>query len=233
MRALLSSKPESRSTNQKIFFAAVTVALVGMLAKAGITVKELIVAKMVWPGRRTGCFSHRLPCSILHCQPGCWFFGRGVYPGFYQTRKRCVGAAAAQKLFSGLLVMLVLILVGLAVVLGVLAPYYLPFLGSNFSPEKLLFTRRLLCWMLPFIVFNGAKADFGHFNAGEKFARAGNSSSYNAAGDDFISGICRGQLRSFFSCRRRGSGQLYRSGGTGVGAAIAQIVCPDTLVRLE
>jgi len=61
----------------------------------------------------------------------------------------------------------------IAIVLGALAPAYLPFLGSNFSPEKLRLTRELLYVLLPFVVFNGI-AIFASaiLNAGEKFSLA-------------------------------------------------------------
>jgi putative peptidoglycan lipid II flippase len=170
MRALFSTQSASRSNNQKIFVAAVTVGLVGMLAKAGIAAKELIVAKMFGRGDDLDAFliAFLLPSFVVNLLVGA--LGSAFVPVFIETREK-EGAEAAQKLFSSLLLITVAVLALMAAVLAVLAPYYLPFLGSNFSSAKLLFTRRLLLWLLPFIVFNGATVFVSAvLNAGERFA---------------------------------------------------------------
>jgi putative peptidoglycan lipid II flippase len=58
-----------------------------------------------------------------------------------------------------------------ATILGIAAPWFLPYLGSAFSPAKLHFTEHLLYVMLPFVLFNGISLFAGTtLNAGEKFA---------------------------------------------------------------
>jgi putative peptidoglycan lipid II flippase len=170
MRSLFSSRIGARSTNQKIFFAALTVALVGMLAKGGVAAKELIVAKLFGRGDELDAFliSFLLPSFLVNLLIGA--LGSAFVPVFVETREKH-GAEAAQKLFSSLLLIIIVVLVVMAALLGFLATYYLPFLGSNFSPAKLLFTRRLLWWLLPFIIFNGVTVFISAvLNAGEKFA---------------------------------------------------------------
>jgi putative peptidoglycan lipid II flippase len=55
--------------------------------------------------------------------------------------------------------------------LALLAPYYLPLLGSRFSPEKIELTRKLLYTLLPWVVLSGIAAMASSvLNAGEKFA---------------------------------------------------------------
>ncbi|MGH7247019.1 MAG: murein biosynthesis integral membrane protein MurJ, partial [Pseudomonadota bacterium] len=55
--------------------------------------------------------------------------------------------------------------------LGVFAPYYLPFIGSGFSAAKLALTNRLLYVLLPFVVLSGVAATCtAILNAGKRFA---------------------------------------------------------------
>jgi putative peptidoglycan lipid II flippase len=170
MKAFLSTRPESRSTNQKIFFAAVTVAVVGMLAKAGMTAKELLVAKVFGRGDDLDAFliAFLLPAFIVNLAMGS--LSVAFLPMFVETREKH-GAQASQKLFSNVLLLSVAALAVLTAMLGVFAPYYLTLLGSNFSPAKLLLTRMLLYWVLPFVLFNGVSLFItSALNAGEKFA---------------------------------------------------------------
>jgi putative peptidoglycan lipid II flippase len=92
-----------------------------------------------------------------------------MIPTFIQVRER-EGKEAAQRLFSGLMVVSLGLLVGVSVVVGILAPDFLPLLGSGFSPEKLMLTRQLLYALLPFIALSGlAVAWTAILNAGEHF----------------------------------------------------------------
>jgi putative peptidoglycan lipid II flippase len=53
---------------------------------------------------------------------------------------------------------------------GILAPHFLPLLGSGFSPAKLMLTRRLLYALLPFIALSGLAVTWtAVLNAGEHF----------------------------------------------------------------
>src|SRR5260370_24217454 len=65
----------------------------------------------------------------------------------------------------------VLALTALAALLGFLAPYYLPYLGSGFSAAKLRLTRDLLYVLLPFVFFSGfAGCASAALNSAENFA---------------------------------------------------------------
>jgi len=62
------------------------------------------------------------------------------------------------------------LLLGVALALGLLAPYYLPLLASGFGPAKLMLTRRLLYFLLPYVVLSGVVVNLtAVLNAGEKF----------------------------------------------------------------
>jgi len=93
-----------------------------------------------------------------------------LIPSLVETRQN-QGNQAAQRLFSSMILLSVLALLGLALLLGLLAPYYLPYLGSGFTAAKLRLTRDLLYILLPFIFFSGvAGSASALLNATEKFA---------------------------------------------------------------
>jgi len=93
-----------------------------------------------------------------------------LIPTFIKTRQQ-EGTEAAQKLFASVMLLSLLLLAAIAVLLGLLAPYYLPYLGSGFSAVKLKLTRELLYVLLPFLLFDGiAGCATAVLNAGERFA---------------------------------------------------------------
>ena len=158
------------STNRKIFRAAVTVAAAGLLAKGGLAMKELIVARAFGRGDDLDAFliAFVLPSFMLNLVMGS--LGAAFVPAFVDVRQK-KGVAAAQKLLSSVAALSLAVMVVMAVLLGVLAPYYLPMLASSFSPQKLHLTRELLYWILPFILFSGLSTFVSAvLNAGEKFA---------------------------------------------------------------
>jgi putative peptidoglycan lipid II flippase len=63
------------------------------------------------------------------------------------------------------------LLVVISALVGILPHYFLPFLGSGFSPAKLLLTRQLLYALLPYIALSGLAVTWtGMLNAEERFA---------------------------------------------------------------
>lgn len=158
------------TTNRKIFRAAVTVVFAGMLAKAAIATKELFVANVFGRSDSLDAFliAFLLPSFVLNLVMGS--LGAAFVPIFVETRETH-GGHEAQRLFSSVLMLSVAALAAVAALLGLLARYYLPLLGSSFSPEKLQLTRELLYAMLPFVLFNGTGLFVSSvLNAGEKFA---------------------------------------------------------------
>ena len=108
-----------------------------------------------------------LPSFLVNLIAGS--FNAAMIPTFIEVRER-EGKAAAQRLFSGVMVVSLGLLVGASAVVGVLAPYFLPLLGSGFSLAKLMLTRHLLYALLPFILLSGlAVAWTAVLNAGEHF----------------------------------------------------------------
>src|SRR5271157_900401 len=143
----LSSVPAqatpSLSPGRKIFNAAISVAACSAIAGLGSTAKELVVARWFGRGDALDAFliAFLLPSFLVNLVAGS--FNSAMIPTFIQVREKD-GKEAAQRLFSGLMVVSLGLLVGVSVVVGILAPDFLPLLGSGFSPAKLILTRRLL-----------------------------------------------------------------------------------------
>ncbi|HEX7287458.1 MAG TPA: lipid II flippase MurJ [Candidatus Angelobacter sp.] len=164
------SKGGADSTNRKIFRAALTVGLIGLLAKAALGGKELVIAQ--WFGRSDALdaflIAYLLPSFVMNLLTGA--LASALVPVLVETRHR-QGREASETLVSNVAFISLIVLSAVALLLALLAPLYLPWLGSSFSPEKLLLTRKLLYVLLPWIVLSGMAAMASCvLNSGEKFA---------------------------------------------------------------
>jgi putative peptidoglycan lipid II flippase len=149
--------------------AAASVAACSALVGLASTGKELAVAR--WFGRSDALdaylIAYLLPSFLVALVAGS--FNASMIPTFIRVRER-EGQEAAQRLLSGVMVVRLGLLVGVSVVVGLLAPYFLPILGSGFSPAKLMLTRRLLYVLLPFVFLSGLAVVWtAILNAGERF----------------------------------------------------------------
>jgi len=161
--------PASLTPARKILNAAASVAACSALVGLASTGKELAVAR--WFGRSDALdaylIAYLLPSFLVTLVAGS--FNAAMIPTLIEVRER-EGEEAAQRLFSGVMAVSLGLLVGVSVVVGLLAPYFLPILGSGFSPAKLMLTRRLLYILLPFIFLSGLAVVWtAILNAGEQF----------------------------------------------------------------
>jgi putative peptidoglycan lipid II flippase len=158
------------SLNRKIFRTAVVVGLFTLVVKACATAKELVVARSFGRSDELDALliAYLLPAFVLGLLNGA--FATAIIPALVGTREK-QGPEAAQELFSGAMLVNAFLLAGTAILLGLLAPVFLPYLGSGFTAAKLHLTRQLLCVLLPFVVFGGlAGAASAVLNAVQKFA---------------------------------------------------------------
>jgi putative peptidoglycan lipid II flippase len=170
LRASLFQTHRQDSTNRKIFRAAVTIGLVSTVAKGGAVLKDLVVAHVF--GRSDGLdaflIAFLVPSFVLALLMSS--LGSALIPVLVETRQKR-GPDAEQKLLSSMMFFSMSVLVSIAAVLGLFAPFYLRILGSSFSPGKLLLTREILYCLLPFMVFSGlATFVSGVLSAYKKFA---------------------------------------------------------------
>ena len=141
-----------------------------MLPKAAVTAKELLIARSFGRSDTLDAYliAFLLPNFMVNLLVGA--LAAALIPVLVETRQK-QGEASAQRLVSSVALLGLLALIGIALALALLAPYYLPYLGSSFSPAKLHLTRILLYALSPWIVFNGIAIFIASvLNAGEKFA---------------------------------------------------------------
>jgi putative peptidoglycan lipid II flippase len=163
-------KAASDSINRKIFRAALIVGLFSGLVAIAAMLRELVVARYFGRSDAIDAFlvAYLLPSFVVTVVAGS--LATALLPVFVEIRHK-EGIEAAQELFSSVLVLNSLTLGLIAGLLGLLAPLYLPYLGSGFPAAKLGLTRDLLLLLLPFIFFNGITSCISSIlNASEKFA---------------------------------------------------------------
>jgi putative peptidoglycan lipid II flippase len=158
------------STNRKIFRAALTIGLVGAVAKGGAILKDLVVAHVFGRSDALDAFliAFLVPSFVLALVMSS--LGSALIPVLVETRQKS-GAEAEQKLLSSMMLLSMSFLILIATLLGFFAPFYLPVLGSSFTMSKLVLTRKILYCLLPFMVFSGlATFVSGVLSAYKKFA---------------------------------------------------------------
>jgi len=158
------------STNLKIFRAALVIGLVGTVAKAGVVLKDLVVARVFGRSDALDAFliAFLVPSFVLVLVMSS--LGSAFIPVLVETRQKR-GADAEQKLLSSMMFLSTAAMITVAVLLGLFAPFYLRIVGSSFSAQKLLLTRKILYCLLPFMVFSGlATFVSGVLSAYKKFA---------------------------------------------------------------
>lgn len=141
-----------------------------MVAKAVAAAKDIFVAR--WFGRSDALdaflIAYLLPSFFISLAMGA--LASAFTPVFVATRER-EGADETQQLFSRVLLLSATVLTALIILLAFFAPYFLRFLASGFSAQKLYLARELLYVLLPFVWFGGiAIFAASVLNAGERFA---------------------------------------------------------------
>jgi putative peptidoglycan lipid II flippase len=150
--------------------AALIVGSVSLIVKFAAIIKELVVARSFGRGDEVDAFliAFVLPSFVFSI--GMTALGCALVPVFVEARQRD-GLPAARRLLGDTMFLGTLALLAIVALMGLLAPFYLPLLGHNFSPEKLKLTGQLLYLLLPWIIFSGiASLASAVLNAEEKFA---------------------------------------------------------------
>ncbi|MEA5579043.1 murein biosynthesis integral membrane protein MurJ [Anabaena sp. UHCC 0451] len=166
------NKMTSGSINRQIFGAAVTVALFTVLVKLVAVVKELVVAHRFGTGDELDAFLIALlvPSFVINVIAGS--FNAALIPTYIQVREQ-EGKQAAQRLFSGVTIWGLGLLVITTILMLVAAPLYLPVIANGFDRQKLDLTFHLLYAIAPFILLSGISIIWSAvLNAGERFALA-------------------------------------------------------------
>jgi putative peptidoglycan lipid II flippase len=150
----LRRTPKLDSTNKRIFRAAVVVGLLAIVAKTMGSVKELVVARSFGRSDTLDAFliAYLVPAFVVSLTSGA--LASALIPVLVERRHR-EGTPGVQRLLSSLVLLITAALVVVAVLLALLAPFYLRWVGHAFSAAKLHLTRQLLYALLPFVLFSG------------------------------------------------------------------------------
>lgn len=160
------------SINRQIFAASVIVVLLTGLVKFASVGKELVIAWRFGTGNELDAFLMALvvPAFVINVVAGS--FKSALIPEYIKVREQ-QGSEAAQQLLSGITVWALGLLIVTAILVGILAPLYLPILASGFNPGKLQLTMHLLWTLCPLVLIFGLVNIWGGvLNAGERFALA-------------------------------------------------------------
>jgi putative peptidoglycan lipid II flippase len=162
----------SGSANRKIFGAAVTIALLTGLVKLAIVFRELVVAWRFGTSEALDAFVIALLVPTFLINSVANSFNAALIPTYISVREEH-GEKAAQRLFSGVMVWSLVLLIVVAVLMITAAPLYLRLLATGFSQEKLGLTFKLVCILTPVVLLRGVAVIWGAvLNAGERFALA-------------------------------------------------------------
>ncbi|MBD2773232.1 murein biosynthesis integral membrane protein MurJ [Iningainema tapete] len=165
-------KLTSGSTNRQILGAAITVGIATALVKVAAVFKELVVAWKFGTADALDAFLIALlvPAFITNVVGGS--FNAALIPTYIKVREQ-EGTKAAQKLFSGVIVLSLALLLITTLFIVMTASLYLPRIATGFSAEKLGLTFQLLWAIAPTVVLSGIITLWSAvLNAGERFALA-------------------------------------------------------------
>ncbi len=161
-----------RTANGRILTAMLTVGALTVVVKLVATFKESVVAHSYGAGDLLDAFliAFLLPSFAMNVVAGS--FSAALIPVYVRVRDS-EGREAAERLFSNVMVVGLLLLAAAALLLAATANKLLPLLAADFGAEKLELARRLFLMLLPALPLTGMVAVWGAvLNAGERFALA-------------------------------------------------------------
>jgi len=163
-------KLTSGTVNRQIFGAAMIIGVMTMGFKLVSLLKESVIAASFGTGSAYDAFivALLLPSTIVTILSGS--LNAALIPTYIEIREK-EDSAAAQRLYTTILMWNTILLVGLTLFMAATVQFWLPAIASGFDPAKLALTRKLVYWSLPMVVLTGFSTTWGALlNAGEKFA---------------------------------------------------------------
>jgi putative peptidoglycan lipid II flippase len=158
------------SVNGRIFAAAAMIAALASVVRLTSLGKEMMVAHCFGASDTLDCFyvAFLLPTFLIGIfSNSC---NDGLIPTYIEVRERD-GLQAAQRVFSSVAFLYVVMLIGVSLLLAVFQGWLLPILGSTFAPSKIALTRVLFFLLLGTLLLSGLNASWrAVLNAHECFA---------------------------------------------------------------
>ena len=160
------------SIEGKILGAMLTVGLLSFGVSIASMGKEVVVAASFGTGDALDAFLIAFLSILFLSSVVLESLTPALMPTYIQVREQ-QGQEAAQDLFSQIMVVTMALLITVAAVVALLAPYFFPFLGLGFKAEKLALTQRLFYFLLPAMIIRGVATIWSAIlNAGEYFRLA-------------------------------------------------------------
>jgi len=158
------------SVNRRIFGATLVVGVLTFAIKIISLLKESFVAAAYGTGPSFDAFiiALLLPMTVISIVSGS--LNGALIPTYIEIREQ-QDRQAAHRLYTTVLMLNTVLLLGLTLVMATTARLWLPIIASGFDAEKLALARTLLYGSLPIIVLTGFSTTWGALlNAGERFA---------------------------------------------------------------
>ena len=160
------------SIEGKILGAMLTVGLLSFGVSIASMGKEVVVAASFGTGDALDAFLIAFLSILFLSSVVLTSLTPALMPTYIQVREQ-QGQEAAQDLFSQIMVVTMALLITVAAVVALLAPYFFSFLGLGFDVEKLALTQRLFYFLLPAMIIRGVATIWSAIlNAGEYFGLA-------------------------------------------------------------
>jgi putative peptidoglycan lipid II flippase len=184
----------SGSANRRIFGATLLIGVLTFGIKIISLLKESVVAASFGTGRSFDAFivALLLPMTVVSIISGS--LNAALIPTYIEVREK-EDTQAAHRLYTTVLMLNTLLLVGLAAIMAATAHLWLPFLASGFDKETLTLARTLLYGSLPIIVIAGFSTTWGALlNAGERFALVAIAPALQPLAIILMLGVCLSSL---------------------------------------
>jgi len=160
----------SGSVNRRVFGATLLIGVLTFGIKVVSLLKESFVAAAYGTGSSFDAFvvALLLPTTVISIISGS--LNAALIPTYIEVRDT-QDRHAAHRLYTSVLMVNVVLLVGLSALMAATSRLWLPLIASGFDADKLALTRTLLFGSLPIVVITGLSITWGALlNAGERFA---------------------------------------------------------------
>lgn len=158
------------SANRRVLGAALLIGILTLGIKVLSLFKESVVAGAYGTGSSFDAFiiAQLLPMTLISIISGS--LNAALIPTYIEIREQ-QNTEAAHRLYTTVLMLNALLMVGITTAMAVTADLWLPLIASGFDPEKLALARTLLYGSLPLVVMTGFSTTWGALlNAGDRFA---------------------------------------------------------------
>jgi putative peptidoglycan lipid II flippase len=157
------------TSSRDVLKAALTIGLLTALVKLSSVVKESVVAASFGTSDAYDAFvvASLAPAMVWSLISNS--LNAALIPTYIRVRD-AEGQASADKLYSTVFTLNLILLTGLSLLIAATTSFWLPLLASGFSPPKMALATQLVYWSMPLVVASGLATTWGAvLNAQERF----------------------------------------------------------------